>query len=132
MRQEILDYINGLGLGSSFTTTNDLPYDASGNPLYLQNVRKIYVDNEQVTTEPLVTALDGPVIDNEVTSVSIYFSADAKQLPANYNTLVADLKKAKNITTISGIHRREMDVTTEYQGDLIVNALEIRFNKVIT
>lgn len=129
MRQEILDYINGLALGT-FTVSSELPYDASGSPLYVQNVKKIYVDNEQTAVEPLVTALDGPVIDNEVTSVSIYFSADAKQLPANYNTLVADLKKAKNITTVPGIHRRELDVTTEYQSDLIINSMEIRFNKV--
>lgn len=131
MRQEVLNYINGLSLGT-FTVSTDLPYDASGNALYLQNVKKIYVDAEQSITEPLVTALDGPVIDNEVTSVSIYFSADAKQLPANYDTLVSNLKKAKNITTVSGIHRRESDYASEYQGDLIVNSLEIRFNKVIT
>lgn len=129
MRQEVLDYINGLSLGS-FTTTSDLPYDASGNPLYLTNVKKIYVDSEQVSTEPLVTALDGPVIDNEVTSVTIYFSADAKQLPANYDTLVTDLKNAKNITTVSGVHRRELDLSSEFQGDLIVKTLEIRFNTV--
>lgn len=129
MRQEVLDYINGLALGS-FTVSSDVPYDDSGAPLYIKNVKKIYVDNEQVTVEPLVTALDGPVIDNEVTSVSIYFSADAKQLPANYDTLVSDLKKAKNITTVAGVHRRELDVSTEYQGDLIVNTLELRFNKV--
>ncbi len=129
MRQEILNYINGLALGT-FTVSSEMPYDTSGNALYVQNVKKIYVDNEQTTTEPLVQALDGPVIDNEVTSVSIYFSADAKQLPANYDTLVSDLKKAKNITTVSGVHRREMDASTEYQGDLIVNSMEIRFNKV--
>lgn len=130
MRQEILNYINGLALGT-FSVSSELPYDTSGNPMYIQNVKKIYVGNEQTTTEPLVSALDGPVIDNEVQSVSIYFSADAKQLPANYDTLVSDLKKAKNITSVAGIHRREMDATTEFQGDLIVNTLEIRFNKVI-
>jgi hypothetical protein len=130
MRQEILNYINGLALGT-FSVSSELPYDTSGNPMYIQNVKKIYVGNEQTSTEPLVSALDGPVIDNEVQSVSIYFSADAKQLPANYDTLVSDLKKAKNITSVTGIHRREMDATTEFQGDLIVNTLEIRFNKVI-
>ena len=129
MRQEILNYINGLSLGT-FSVSSELPYDASGVALYLSNPKKIYVDNEQTTTEPLVSALDGPVIDNEVTSVSIYFTADAKRLPANYNTLVSDLKKAKNITTVTGIHRREMDAITSYQNDLIVNTLEIRFNKV--
>jgi len=130
MRSQILNYINGLSLGT-FTVSNDMPYDVSGNALYLTNPKKIYVDGEQVTTEPLVSALDGPIIDSEITSVSIYFSADAKQLPANYDTLVANLRKAKNITTIAGIHRRELDASTEYQGDLIVNSMEIRFNKVI-
>lgn len=129
MRQEILNYINGISLGT-FSVTNELPYDQSGTALYLSNPKKIYVGNEQTSTEPLVSALDGPVIDSEVTTVSIYFSADAKQLPANYDTLVTNLKAAKNITTVSGIHRREMDAVTEFQGDLIVNSLEIRFNKV--
>lgn len=129
MRQEILNYINGISLGT-FSVTNELPYDQSGTALYLSNPKKIYVGNEQTSTEPLVSALDGPVIDSEVTTVSIYFSADAKQLPANYDTLVTNLKAAKNITTVSGVHRREMDAVTEFQGDLIVNSLEIRFNKV--
>lgn len=129
MRQEILNYINGLSLGT-FSVANELPYDASGTALYLSNPKKIYVDVENTTTEPLVSALDGPIIDNEETSVSIYFTTDAKQLPANYNTLVSDLKKAKNITTVTGIHRRELDATTDFNGDLVVNSMEIRFNKV--
>lgn len=129
MRQEILNYVNGLSLGT-FSVSSELPYDQSGTALYLSNPKKIYVGNEQTSTEPLVSALDGPVIDNEVTTVSIYFSADAKQLPANYDTLVTNLKAAKNITTVTGIHRRELDAVTEFQGDLIVNSMEIRFNKV--
>jgi hypothetical protein len=129
MRQEILNYINGIALGT-FTVSSEVPYDTSGAPLYIQNPKKIYVGNEQTTTEPLVSALDGPIIDNEVTSVSIYFSADAKQLPANYDSLVTALKAAKNITTVTGIHRRELDASTEFSGDLIVNSMEIRFNKV--
>ena len=129
MRQEILNYVNGLSLGT-LSVSSELPYDQSGTALYLSNPKKIYIGNEQTSTEPLVSALDGPVIDNEVTAVSIYFSADAKQLPANYDTLVTNLRAAKNITTVTGIHRRELDAVTEFQGDLIVNSMEIRFNKV--
>ena len=129
MRQEILNYVNGLSLGT-FSVSSELPYDQSGTALYLSNPKKIYIGNEQTSTEPLVSALDGPVIDNEVTAVSIYFSADAKQLPANYDTLVTNLRASNNITTVTGIHRRELDAVTEFQGDLIVNSMEIRFNKV--
>jgi len=66
MRQQILDYINGLALGD-FQVSNDRPYTESGSALYLVNKKRIYVDNEQVSTEPLVNALDGPVKENEVT-----------------------------------------------------------------
>lgn len=129
MRQEVLDYIDGLALGT-FTVTNDLPYDASGNALYLSNVKKIYVDEEQITSEPLVQGMDGTHINNQTTSVSIYFTADAKQLPANYDTLVSGLRGAKDITSVSGVNRREIEEISDFQGDLIVKTLEIRFNTV--
>lgn len=129
MRQEVLDYIDGLALGT-FTVTSDLPYDASGNALYLSNVKKIYVDEEQITSEPLVQGMDGTHINNQTTSVSIYFTADAKQLPANYDTLVSGLRGAKDITSVSGVNRREIEEISDFQGDLIVKTLEIRFNTV--
>lgn len=129
MRQEVLAYINGLALGT-FTVTSDLPYDASGNALYLSNVKKIYVDEEQITSEPLVQGMDGTHINNQTTSVSIYFTADAKQLPANYDTVVSGLRGAKDITSVSGVNRREIEEISDFQGDLIVKTLEIRFNTV--
>lgn len=129
MRQEVLAYINGLALGT-FTVTSDLPYDASGNALYLSNVKKIYVDEEQITSEPLVQGMDGTHINNQTTSVSIYFTADAKQLPANYDTIVSGLRGAKDITSVSGVNRREIEEISDFQGDLIVKTLEIRFNTV--
>jgi hypothetical protein len=129
VRQEVLAYINGLALGT-FTVTSDLPYDASGNALYLSNVKKIYVDEEQITSEPLVQGMDGTHINNQTTSVSIYFTADAKQLPANYDTIVSGLRGAKDITSVSGVNRREIEESSDFQGDLIVKTLEIRFNTV--
>jgi len=129
MRTEVLDYIEGLSLGT-FTVTRDLPYDASGNALYLTNVKKIYVDEEQITSEPLVQGLDGLHINNQVQSVSIYFTADAKQLPANYDDLLSDLRGARDITSVSGVNRREIEESSDFQGDLIVKTLEIRFNTV--
>jgi len=129
VRQEVLAYINGLALGT-FTVTSDLPYDASGNALYLSNVKKIYVDEEQITSEPLVQGMDGTHINNQTTSVSIYFTADAKQLPANYDTIVSGLRGAKDITSVSGVNRREIEEISDFQGDLIVKTLEIRFNTV--
>ena len=125
MRTEVLNYIDTLSLGTYAKSTN-LPYTASGQLLYITNPKTLYVDQPNITEDPVITALDGVHLNNKVQSVIIYFSSDAKSLPANYTTLVNDLKNAKNITTVSGVHRRESDVTQSYQGDLLITEIAVR------
>lgn len=129
MRTEIIDYVQGLNLGT-FTVSTELPYTESGQALYVKNPKRIYVDEEQIISEPIIQALDGLTVINEETSVTIFFSVDGKLVPANYDTVLTALKGAKDITTISGIFRRELDVSTGYDGDLLVTELVIRFNKI--
>ena len=123
MRQEILDYIDTLSLGTYSKSTN-LPYTASGTVLYLTNVKKTYVE------DPILLTMDGVNINGKVSSVDLYFSTDAKSLPSNFNTVITSLKNAKNLTTISNIHRRECDVSQTYQGDLIVTQITIRLTTI--
>ena len=129
MRTEIIDYVQGLNLGT-FTVSTELPYTESGQAMYVKNPKRIYVDEEQITSEPILQALDGLTVVNEETAVTIFFSVDSKLLPANYETVLTALKGARNITTIDGVIRRELDVSTGYDGDLLVTELEIRFNKI--
>lgn len=129
MRTEVIDYVQGLNLGT-FTVSTELPYTESGQALYVKNPKRIYVDEEQIVSEPLIQALDGVSIVNEESTVTIYFSVDSKLVPANYDSVVTALKGAKNITTIDGVFRRELDVSTGYDGDLLITELAIRFNKI--
>lgn len=130
MRQDIIDYINTLSLGS-FILSQELPWTDSGTPLYLKNVKRVYVDVTRYNTEPLIQTLDGININTDISTVGLYFSADAKQLPSNYDTVVEDLRQAKDITlSTQGNFRRECDVTTEFQNDLLVTQLEYRFTKL--
>lgn len=129
MRTEVIDYVQGLNLGT-FTVSTELPYTESGQALYVKNPKRIYVDEEQIVSEPLIQSLDGISIVNEESTVTIYFSVDSKLVPANYDAVVTALKGAKNITTIDGVFRRELDVSTGYDGDLLITELAIRFNKV--
>lgn len=130
MRTETIDYINTLSLGG-FYLTEELPWDADGNALYLKNPKKIYIDATAYTTDPLIQTLDALTINNETTSVRIYFACDAKQLPSNYDTLVSDLRSVKNIA-IDGVQNRTVTVSTDYQADLLVTRLEVRFTKLST
>lgn len=129
MRTAVIDYVQGLNLGT-FTVSTELPYTESGQALYVKNPKRIYVDEEQIVSEPLIQALDGVSIVNEESTVTIYFSVDSKLVPANYDSVVTALKGAKNITTIDGVFRRELDVSTGYDGDLLITELAIRFNKI--
>ncbi len=131
MRTEIITYIQGLNLGT-FSVSTELPYTDSGQALYIKNPKRIYVDEEQVENEPILETLNSSNVINEQESVTIYFSCDSKLLPANYDTLVTDLKAARNIDTVQNVFRRELDVSTGYDGDLLVTELTIRFNKIIT
>jgi len=129
MRQEIIDYCQNLSLGG-FIVSNELPFSDSGVALYLKNVKSIYVDIPQYATEAIIRTLDAISISDEVTTVRLYFSADAKSLPANYEDLVSDLRSAKDITTITGYNRREVDVETDYTQDVLVTELTFRFTKL--
>jgi len=130
MRQEVLDYINTLALGG-YLLTEESPWSDNGVPLYQKNLRKIYVDNTEFVSEPIVTALNGLSINNEEMITSIYFANDAKTIPANYELLVADLKLARNIS-IDGVRTREADVTVTYENDVMITEVEIRLGKLST
>lgn len=129
MRTQVLDYIRTLNLGG-FKVSNELPFDSGGNPLYLKNPKTIYVDLAQTASTPFITALNGLNISNETTTVSVYFSTDAKLVPSNFDQLVDSIKQARNLQTIQGINNREVDAETEYQGDLIVSTVELRYIKL--
>ena len=128
MRQDIIDYINTLSLGS-FILSQELPWTDSGLALYLKNVKRIYVDNTIYAKEPLIQTFDGS-IDSDVSTVRVYFSADAKQLPSNYDDVISGLRAVKNISLNDGTYRREVNVDTTFENDLLVTELEYRFTKL--
>ena len=130
MRQAIIDHISGLNLGQ-FTVSTELPWNSSGEALYLKNPRRIYVDVAQTTNDNQIATFDGLLFANETTSVRAYFATDAKQLPPGYDDLVTDLRTARNSTDIQGVSRRDVEVSTEFADDLLVTTLEFSFTKFI-
>jgi hypothetical protein len=130
MRQAIYDYIKGLTLGT-FSVTNELPWDENGTPLYLKNFKRIYVDRDQTAEEPTYLTMDGSVVLNtETTTVRVYFTTDAKQLPSNYDSLVSTIKLGKHTTDIEDVNRRECDVATSFENDSMITEFEFRFTKL--
>lgn len=129
MRQEIIDYLSGINLGS-FTLSQEMPWISSDQPLYLKNLKKIYVDRTQFSTEILIPTLNGHDVSADTTTVRLFFATDAKQVSPDYDDVVTDLRAAKDADTITGVNRRDCLVSTSFEGDLLVTELEYRFTKI--
>lgn len=129
MREQVLEYIRGLDLGS-YRVASEAPYSENDVPLYIKNPRRVYVDFTQTVNEPFIQALNGLNISNETSTVQVYLSSDAKLVPSNYDSVIEQIKRAKDLTTIQGINRREVQVDVEYVNDLIVTTVELRYIKL--
>lgn len=131
MREAVLAYLDGLKL-RGFAVSQELPFDANGVPLFTKNPKRIYVDQEQMITEPFIQVFNGNDINLDTTVVVVYFSTDAKQLPQEYSSTVTALKNTKAIDADTQYYRRQSDVSTEFRNDLLVTSVELRFSRIIT
>lgn len=129
MRTELLAYLKSLQL-KNWNVSDELPFSNSGTALYLKNIKRIYVDLEQITNEPFIQLFGDYNIDSEVHSVRLYFSTDAKQLPSDYSTLVGQIRAGKNVTIADKFIRREITSSTSFENDLMITEFEFRFTKL--
>jgi hypothetical protein len=129
MRTEILNYLQSQNLGL-FTVSREQPWNENDVPLYLKNLKKIYVSEVSVEIVPLFATLNGLDIPSEVTSVTVYLACDAKQTPPNLSSIVNSVASAKNVSTIKGVNRRECSISRSYNNDVLITELEFRFTKL--
>jgi hypothetical protein len=129
MRTDVIDYIQTLNLGT-FIVSNELPFSESGIPLYIKNLKKIYVDVDQYIVDPIISTLNGINITRDTIAVRVYFANDAKSIPPNYDEVVSELRAAKDILPTAGYNRREVDVLTSFDADKLITEIELRFIKL--
>jgi hypothetical protein len=129
MREQVIKQINSLNL-SGFRLSKEHPYDESGVALYLKNPRTVYVEEMEVSTDPLFGTLSGHIFNTETVSVRVYLSTDAKSVPLNYPEIITRLRAVKDTIDFPGASRRDCSVQTEYSGDLFVTQLEYRLTRL--
>ena len=131
MRANILSYIKTLTLGS-YSVSDELPWDNNGTPLYLSNLRRIYVDVAQFSQDARIDTLGMSGAVDEITTVRVYFVNDAKTLPANYESLVAAIKQARVQDYTAGYIQKLCQVSSEFTGDRLTTTFEFSFRKLMT
>lgn len=79
MRTELLTALQGLTKATlgTFTVVTDLPWESDGTPLYVKNLKRIYVDSEDSDLDPIIDTLDGFGFAHEVVSLTVNYACDA-------------------------------------------------------
>lgn len=133
MRQALIDGISALTLGT-FKVSKELPWDAAGTPLYLKNLKVFYVDepDSSESSDAFNTLCGGamPTVSTRITEISVFVTVDAKQRPANYDSLVTAVRRLKTLATLGAVRSRECDVITTFEADQMLTEFVFRFTEV--
>ena len=113
---------------TNFNVVSDLPYDASGQPLYQKNFKTVYIDEQEDSKVQLYRTLDqGEVFQTDVI-VNAYLTVDAKNQPSDIDNVITGILNAKNV--ITGTQLNEAFYETEIQDDFITYTFEYNFTNV--
>jgi hypothetical protein len=129
MRTEILAYLTA-NLTGSIKTSQELPFDQGGQPLYLKNMRKVYVDESYTEQTELIPLLSDDDINQNIIYVRAYLATDAKNRNTDLDSALTVMANAKLANTITGSFRKEFDYTTTIDNDVLLYEFEYRFHTI--
>ena len=129
MRSSVINAIKASSI-QGLKVTTELPFEESGNAVYLKNPKTLYIDESISDTTPLIATLDGLSISSTTTSVKVYFTTDAKNIQPSYTTNIDALKGLKDTIDFPGANSRDVQVSTDYVGDMLVTEVEYRLTKL--
>lgn len=128
MRDELLSKIK-LIQSINYKISDELPFSNSGIPLYTKNVKVVYVDNQRINTTVLYPVLSGINIEQEITSIKVYFTNDAKKVPSDYQQFISNMKSIKD-QVVGNYFKRECIVDISYNNDIAITMLDYQFTNI--
>lgn len=126
MRSQLLTYLTA-NLTGSIAISQELPFEEGNNPLYNRNMRRVYLDEPYTEMDTLIPTLGSTRINQKITIVRLFLVVDAKSRNADLDAALTTFSSAKDITTITGPHRREFDYITTIDNDRITYEGQYRF-----
>jgi hypothetical protein len=129
MRTELLAYLTTATSSLTVKAVSELPWNTAGEPLYLKNMKKFYMDQDQVTQTTLIPVIYGDDVFQNDLVVKGYFAVDAKNQPSGLDTVITTLLNAKDQISVVNFGA-ESDYTTEILDDVIVYTIEYRLNTI--
>ena len=112
---------------------NELPWSASGEPLYVKNMRVVYVGDEEEAKVQLYRTLDQGNVYQTDTTVQAFLTEDAKNINALNPTVIENMLNAKSvINTANGynVQVAESSYEHEIENDFITYTFEYNFTTI--
>ena len=126
MRSPLIAYLDN-NLPGNFAVSQEQPFEQGGQPLYLKNLRRVYVAEPSTEQTQLIQTFgDGDVIQ-KITTVIAYLAVDAKNRNADLDSVLTTMATARLDATITDSFRKEFDYTTTIDNDVIIYEFEYRF-----
>lgn len=128
MRTQIVAHLTSALTNAAVKCSSELPWMDGNEPLYMKNMKRLYVDREQKSQSTLIAVLPPAedVIETEVL-VQAYFTVDAKNQPGGLDSAITTIVGAKDISSIVSVVGRECNYETEIQGDVLIYTFTYRF-----
>ena len=132
MRAQLLATITtAISTLTQFGVSQELPWSQNAQPLYLKNLKKIYVDKERNEEGVLIPLLNADDIYEDVVVAEVYVAMDAKNPPSQLDTLITKILGAKTGLG-SQYYGQESDYSQEKQEDVLIYTFEFRANTLTT
>lgn len=112
---------------------NELPFTASGEPLYVKNMRVVYVGEEEEAKVQLYRTLDQGDVYQTDTTVQAFLTEDAKNINANNPTVIENMLNAKSVINTSTGHNvqiAESNYEQNIEDDFITYTFEYTFTTI--
>ena len=125
MRTPLLNYLQD-NLYGQILVSAEQPFSQGNQPLYLKNLRRVYLAEPEVEQQDLIQTFDDD-IQQSITRVKGYLAVDAKNRNADLDSALTTMAQAKLNAQIPDSFRKEFDYTTTIDNDIILFEFEYRF-----
>lgn len=127
MRAELISNLTTILSGTGIAVSAEIPFSSGPEPLYLKNMKRVYLGVEETFNEVAIPCLTAQDIMKRTTRVRAYLAVDAKNQPAGFSATHEAILSARDIPGLPRAYERFVDSTIEISGDAIIYTFEYRF-----
>jgi len=127
IRDDLLTGLTTRLAGSSVSVSTELPFVSGDIPLYQKNMKKVYLDEQQVDITEVYNTLDRGDVSQTETIINAYLCVDAKNSLTDIASIINLIQSERTQLTDNNQFIREVDLTTDFVDDKVVYTFEYRF-----